>query len=144
MSDNNFIYVIRSSQKENSTDNTNSCSIRLQGLPQQFRYFEATVSALHISTVGLTGISTSTFELRQDGMNIVNGMDTQNNVLRTVAFASNNATYPQGPYTFKFENCNGKSIQFKLYGDNNSLLTISGGNNYNAPWILVLNLIGYN
>ena len=141
--DNNFTFVIRSSSKENTTDNTNDCSIRLMGLPQQFRYFEATVSALHVSTVGAT-IATSTFELRQDGMNMVNGIDTKNNALKTVAFSTyNNGTYPQGPYQFKFENCNGRSIKFQLYQDDGALLK-NGGSSYNLTWILVLNLVGYN
>ena len=141
--DNNFTLVIRSSSKENTADNSNDCTIRFTGLPTQFRFFEATVSALHVSTVSQT-ISTSTFELRQEGLNMINGIDTKNNILRTVAFSTyNNGTYPQGPYQFNFENCNGRSIRFQLYQDNGLLLQ-NGGSNYNLPWILVLNLVGYN
>jgi hypothetical protein len=141
--DNSFTFIIRSAQKEFSTSNTNDCSIRLQGLPQKYRFFEATVSALHVATHGAT-IATSTFELRADGLNLVNGVDTYRNILSTVAFATfDNNTFNQSPYKFHFENFNGKSVRFSLYQDNNTLLQ-NGGSNYNLDWVLVLNLKGYN
>lgn len=139
-----FTYIIRSDQKENLTDNTNSCSIRLGGLPQQYRYFECSVSALHISTYNLQ-ITTSTFELRSDNIGFLNGKDTKNNILHTLAFASFNNTYPQGPYKFKIDNFNGRSVNFRLLGDTGLLLTTGNTNiTYNSPWILVLNMVGYN
>ena len=143
--DNSFTYIIRSSNKELSGDNTNNCTIRLGGLPQKYRWFEATVSALHISTNNAV-FTTSTFELRADGLALCDGYDTNNNTLRSVAFASFNNTYPQGDYKFKFENTNGRSVRFQLYDDAGALLTSnynSGGvTNYNRPWILILNLVG--
>jgi hypothetical protein len=143
--DNTFTYVIRSAQKEISTDNTNNCTIRLGGLPQKYRWFEATVSALHVSTNNAV-FTTSTFELRTDGLNIINGYDTFHNILNTVGFASLNNTYPQGAYKFKFENTNGKSIRFQLFDDANALLTSNynsaGVGNFNRSWILILNLVG--
>ena len=143
--DNTFTYIIRSAQKELSTQNTNDCTIRIGGLPQKYRWFEATVSALHVSTNN-TVFTTATFELRTDGLNLINGYDTYRNMLNSVAFASLNSTYPQGPYKFKFENSNGKSIRFQLYDDNGALLTSNynsvGVANFNRSWILVLNLVG--
>ena len=119
--DNTFTYVIRSKDKESTTENTNNCSIKLQGLPQKYKHFDCTVSALHISTISGT-FSTSTFELRADVLDIVNGRDTNNYALRSVGFASYNNTYPQGPYTFRCSNFNNRSVRFQLYDDTNNLL----------------------
>jgi hypothetical protein len=139
-----FMFLIRSSSKELSTQTTNNCTIRLNGLPQQYRLFDATLEALHINTT-LTTLNnlgnTSTVELRTDGLNFVNGMDTKNNNLRTVGFASLNQTFPQSEYKFRFENANGKSVSFQLYNDAGGLLQNSGSD-YNLPWILILKLQG--
>ena len=58
-------FVIRSANKEFTTDNTNSCTKRLNGLPQKYKYFDCTVSALHVST-NASNFTTSTFELKAD------------------------------------------------------------------------------
>jgi hypothetical protein len=89
--DNTFTYVIRSKDKESTSDNSNNCTIKLTGLPQQYKHFDCTVSALHISTISGT-FTTSTFELRADVLEIVNGRDTNNYALRTVGFSSYNNT----------------------------------------------------
>jgi hypothetical protein len=136
-----FMYVIRSSSKELSTQTTNNCTIRLNGLPQQYRYFEATLEALHIQTQGATLGNTSIVELRADGLNFINGEDTFRNTLRTVGFASLNNTYPQSDYKFRFENTNGKTVSFQLYNDSGNLLQNSGSD-YNLPWIVILKLVG--
>jgi hypothetical protein len=139
----NFTYIIRSKDREVQADNTNSCTIKLYGLPQQYRYFNCEVSALHVSTTGLANFTTSTFELRADGIDIENGWDTNNKRNTSVGFASFNNTYPQGSYTFTCANFNGRSVRFQLYGDNNALLTTNNGaNQYNAPWFLILNMTG--
>jgi len=122
--DNTFTYVIRSKDKESTSDNSNNCTIKLTGLPQQYKYFDCTVSALHISTISGT-FATSTFELRADVLDIVNGRDTNNFTLRTVAFASNNNTFPQEAYTFRCSNFNNRSVRFQLYDDTNNLLKYS-------------------
>jgi len=136
-----FMYVIRSSSKEISTQTTNNCTIRLNGLPQQYRYFEATLEALHIQTQEATLGNTSIVELRTDGLNFINGKDTFRNTLRTVGFASLNNTYPQSDYKFRFENTNGKTVSFQLYNDSGNLLQNSGSD-YNLPWIVILKLVG--
>jgi hypothetical protein len=138
---NNFTYIIRSKDREVQADNTNSCTIKLYGLPQQYRYFKCDVSALHVSTQGLNGFTTSTFELRADGIDIENGWDTNNKRNASVGFASFNNTYPQSTYTFTCGNFNGRTVTFKLYGDTNALLT-TGAGQYNSPWILILNMTG--
>ena len=56
---NAFTYIIRSVNKENAIDYTNNCSIRLHGLPQKYKYFDCTVSALHVST-NASNFTTST------------------------------------------------------------------------------------
>ena len=84
---NAFTYIIRSVNKENAVDYTNNCSIRLHGLPQKYKYFDCTVSALHVST-NASNFTTSTFELKADGIDIINGRDTTNNMLKRIAFAS--------------------------------------------------------
>jgi hypothetical protein len=139
----NFTYIIRSKDREVQADNTNNCTIKLYGLPNQYKYFTCEVAALHVSTTGNNGagMTTSTFELRADGLNIENGWDTNNKRNTSVAFASFNNTYPQGTYTFTTDNFNGRSVRFQLLGDNNALLT-NGAGQYNSPWILALNLTG--
>ena len=143
--ENTFTYIIRSSSKEVSADNTNNCTMRLNGLPSQYKFYDCTVSALHVSTI--SGVfTTATFELRADVLDIVNGRDSKGGGLNTIAFASFNNTYPQGAYTFRCSNFNGRSIRFQLYDDLNNLLTSSyngaGVNNFNRPWVLVLNMVG--
>ena len=141
----NFTYIIRSKDRENLADNTNNCTIKLYGLPQQYRYYKCEVSALHISTER-GAFTTSTFELRADGLDIENGWDTNNKRNSSVAFASFNNTYPQGTYTFTASNFNSRTVRFQLYGDDNNLLTSNfngaGVAAYNRPWILVLNMTG--
>jgi len=141
----NFTYIIRSKDREIQADGTTNCTIKLYGLPQQYRYYKCEVAALHISTE--RGVFTSsTFELRADGIDIENGWDTNNKRNTSVAFASYNNTYPQSSYTFTCGNFNGRSVRFQLYGDDNALLTsnYNGGGVaiYNRPWILILNMTG--
>ena len=139
----NFSYIIRSKDREVAGDNTNNSTIKLYGLPQQYKYFTCEVSALHVSTNGVANMGTSTIELRADGLNIENGWDTNNKRNTSVAFASFNNTYPQGTYTFTTDNFNGRTVRFQLYNDTNTLLTINNGaNQCNSPWILVLNMTG--
>jgi hypothetical protein len=152
-----FTYIIRSNQKENDADITSNCSIRLGGLPQQYRYFDASVAGFYVDVKAMNFLTTATLnvvELRAEGLNIVNGYDTQNNTLKTIAFASVQYSTPTVPYgqsvpmpnyKFKFENCNGKSINFTLLDDTGALLkSTTNSVAYDKSWILVLNLKGYN
>ena len=143
--DNQFTYIIRSSSKQDSTDNSSNCTIRLSGLPSQYKYFDCTVSALHVSTI--SGVfTTSTFELKADTLDILNGKDSKGGSLSSVAFASYNNTYPQGPYTFRCGNFNGRTIRFtlcdELGGQLQSNFNGAGVNVYNKPWVLILNMVG--
>ena len=78
-----FTYIVRSINKEVSGDNTNNCTIRLMGLPQQYTRFKASVVGFYVSTnslgfssqvsgtnyaSGLKLISNSLFELRADSL----------------------------------------------------------------------------
>jgi hypothetical protein len=153
--ENSFNYIIRSNQREDQTDTTNNCTIRLGGLPQQYRYFEATVVGFYVALKGYISLSNTlnTVELQVEGLNILNGFDTQNNVLKTIAFtsvqwssgaSSSLNSYETPNYKFKFENCNGKSVHFKLCDENNDLLKYGSIYNFNKPWSIVLKLKGYN
>ena len=142
----NFTYIIRSKDRENPTDNSNSCTIKLYGLPQQYRYFKCDVNALYITMAG-EAFTTSMIDLRADGIDIVNGWDTKNKRNASVGFASLNNTYAQSaPHTFTCGNFNGRTVTFKLYDDDNDLLTsnfnAAGIANYDSPWVLVLNMTG--
>ena len=142
----NFTYIIRSNDREDPAETTNSCTIKLYGLPQQYRYFKCDVTALYITTAG-EAFTTSMIDLRADGIDIVNGWDTKNKRNASVGFATLNNTYAQSaPHTFTCGNFNGRTVTFKLYDDDNDLLTsdlnAAGIANYDSPWVLVLNMTG--
>jgi hypothetical protein len=48
----NFTYIIRSNDREEPIDDSNNCTIQLNGLPQQYRHFKCDVIALYLTTVG--------------------------------------------------------------------------------------------
>lgn len=142
----NFTYIIRSKDRELLTENTNDCTIKLYGLPNQYKYFKCEVNALYISTVNEV-FTNSLFDLRADGIDIVNGWDTNNKRNMSVGFATLNNTYSQsGQHTFTCSNFNGRTVSFHLFNENNVLLTSDLNNAgvapYNSQWILVLNMTG--
>jgi len=157
-----FTYIIRSVNKETSTDNTNNCTIRLMGIPQQYKRYKASVVGFYVSNNGLgfstqvTGTSyvtglkllyNSVYELRADSL-ATGGMSDTNKTYNTIAFATNNNCYPQWQHSFEMENINGRSVRFQLYDENNVLLTTTLANtpntvqNFNQNWVLVLSLEG--
>ena len=144
----NFTYIIRSNDREEPIDDSNNCTIQLNGLPQQYRYFKCDVIALYLTTVGEV-FTCSHAELRVDnGIDIMNGWDTNNKRNATVGFTSLDNTFSQyAPHTFTCGNFNGRTVSFKLYcGDENELLQSSFNNlavgDFNQPWVLVLNMTG--
>ena len=142
----NFTYIIRSNDREDPNENTNSCTIKLYGLPQQYRYFKCDVTALYITTDNQV-FTTSLIDLRADGIDIVNGWDTKNKRNASVGFATLNNTYAQSaPHTFTCGNFNGRTVTFQLFDDDNQFLTsdlnAAGIANYDSPWVLVLNMTG--
>ena len=144
----NFTYIIRSNDREDLAEDSNNCTIKLHGLPQQYRYFKCDVIGLYLHT-HLEVFTCSHAELRADnGIDIMNGWDTNNKRNATVGFTSLNNTYSQNaPHTFTCGNFNGRSVSFKLYcGDENELLQSDfnnlGVNDYTSPWTLVLNMTG--
>ena len=42
----NFTYIIRSNDREEPIDDSNNCTIQLNGLPQQYRHFKCDVIGL--------------------------------------------------------------------------------------------------
>ena len=142
----NFTYIIRSNDKEDPADTTNHCTIKLYGLPQQYRYFKCDVTALYITTAG-EAFTTSMIDLRADGIDIVNGWDTKNKRNASVGFATLNNTYAQSaPHTFTCGNFNGRTVTFQLFDDDNQFLTSNfngvGVGDFNGPWVLILNMTG--
>ena len=142
----NFTYIIRSNDREDLDETTNNCTIQLNGLPQQYRYFKCDVIALYITNVDEV-FTTSLIDLRADGIDIMNGWDTKNKRNSTVGFATLNNTYPQAaPHTFTCSNFNGRTVTFQLFDDDNYLLSSNldnvGVNQYDSPWVLVLNMTG--
>jgi hypothetical protein len=158
-----FSYIIRSANKEFATDKTNNCTIRLMGLPQQYKRFRASVVALYVSTnnlgIGSGNIAGQTYavntqvllnsiyELRADSLAIGGIYDT-NRTYNTIGFTTNNNTFPQSEYYFEMENANGRSVRFQLYDENNVLLQTSQSDSlntktaFNNNWTLVLRLEG--
>ena len=142
----NFTYIIRSNDREDPAETTNSCTIKLYGLPQQYRYFKCDVTALYITTAG-EAFTTSMIDLRADGIDIVNGWDTKNKRNASVGFATLNNTYAQSaPHTFTCGNFNGRTVTFQLFDDDNQFLTSNfngaGVGDFNGPWVLILNMTG--
>ena len=158
-----FTYIIRSINKESSSENTNNCSIRLMGLPQQYKRYKASVVSFYVSTNGLgLGKSTisgqvysngtqlllnSVYELRADSL-ASGGIYDTNKTYNTIAFATNNNCYPQWEHSFEMDNVNGRSVRFQLYDETNNLLqtalsqTPATKTDYNQNWVLILSLEG--
>lgn len=143
----NFTYIIRSKDREDPTENSNNCTIKLYGLPQQYKYFKCEVNALYLATDNHDFL-TSYAELRADNMDIMNGWDTNNKRNSTVGFASLNPyTFAQSaPHTFTCGNFNGRTVNFNLYAEDNlplfSNYALAGDDDYNGSWVLVLNMTG--
>jgi hypothetical protein len=144
--DDSFTYIIRSNNRENAAvDNTNSCSIRLGGLPQMYKEFDCEVVAFYISEVDEV-FGTTLIELRSSDLSITNGGDTQNKSLKTLGFLSLGNSNPFSSFNFRCENFNNKLVHFQLYEEVNVLLTsnffASGIDDYNGSWTLVLKMTG--
>ena len=142
-----FTYIVRSNDRENPAENTNDCTIKLYGLPQQYKYFKCDVIALYITTENEI-FTTSLIDLRADGIDIMNGWDTNNKRNATVGFVSLNPyTFAQSaPHTFTCGNFNGRTVNFNLYAEDNQILfsdySGAGQDDYNGRWVLVLNMTG--
>jgi hypothetical protein len=140
-----FIYIVRSDNKTNADDNTNSCSIQLGGLPTHYREFECEFVGLNLATDDCVFTSASFIELRTDNLGIMNGYDTKNKHLQTIAIV--NAIGVQ-PLTFRCNNFNNRYVNFSLYGSDNALLQADyndeGVDDFNRPWVLILKMTGVN
>jgi hypothetical protein len=143
--DDSFTYIIRSNNRENAADNTNSCSIRLGNLPQMYSEFDCEVIAFYISEVNSV-FTTTLIDLRATDLNITNGGDTQNKSLKTIGLLSLGNSYAFSSFNFRCENFNNKSVHFQLYNQDNGLFTSNynaqGVENYNGSWTLVLKMTG--
>jgi len=151
-----FNYIIRSTNKTLSTDGHNNCSIRLS-CPSLYKYYECEVVGFYLSFLGdLTSDTNTNFyttgfiELRADNFDFVDfGNDTGNK--KMIAIQSTTNFYHTKPTKFKVANFNGVTINFSLIGDDGTPLTylertpgLDLEYEYNKPWILILNMKGYN
>lgn len=139
MNNSSFTYVIRSNTASGTA--SNNLTLRLNGLPSTTRQFHCEVVDFFVSAeqADLTGYI---IELRADAnFGISNGLDTSNLALKTVAFTNTTNISTQSTYSFICENFNGRSIQFKLYDEYQSLLlNKTDGSAFNKAWILVLKM----
>jgi hypothetical protein len=134
-----FTYIIRSNNSLNKSENTNSCHLRLEGLPQQFKYFECEVVQFNVQINRNFG--TETIELRADAIGFQNGIDT-NSTFKTCAILNAQNSFSQGPFRFITDNFNGRYIKFELYSSSNSIVKQDDGSEWNLPWVSVLNMKG--
>ena len=146
---NTFTYIIRSSSKITTTDNTNSCTIKLS-CPSNYEQFDVEVESFNVATNEFALLD-DFCEIRVEGLNIVNGNDTQNHRLTTLGLYSFKSGTSNGKITFRVDNFNNKIVQFKVYGDDNLLLQNAIDDvvppeidDFNENWILVLKLTGVN
>lgn len=134
-----FTYIIRSNDRENQNENTNSCHLRLEGLPQNFKYFECQV--VQFNCLLNRNFSNESIELRADAFGFQNGVDT-NSTFKTCAFVNFNSSFYQGDYKFTTDNFNARYIKFELYNSSNNILKKDDGSAWNFPWVLILNMKG--
>jgi hypothetical protein len=143
MSINNFTVIIRSSDKDITTDNTNDCYIRLN-CPSHFKYIECDIKQFYFTTVVNETYGTDIFDLRSDNLNLKNHFDTKNTIAMNNLLSNGVAN---AKMRFTAENFNNQRIHFQLFTEYNILVQSvvnNVSNNYNNPWILVLNCVGYN
>jgi hypothetical protein len=130
-----FTYIIRSNNKINKDDSTVKCLIKLNGLPQQFKYFECEVVLFNVYE------KSQMIELRADSIGFENGVDT-NNGFKTCAFTCTSNTNSQGKFRYIVENFNTRNVMFELYDQSNNLESNTDGSPFTHPWVLVLNMTG--
>jgi hypothetical protein len=133
-----FTYIIRSNNRENKSENTNSCHIRLEGLPQQYKHFECEVVQFNVQIN--RNFNNETIELRADAIGFQNGVDT-NSTFKTCAIV-NTRIASQAEFKFITDNFNARYVKFELYSMSNSILKQDDGSAWNLPWILILNMKG--
>ena len=139
-----FTIIIRSNSKQVSTDNSNSCSIRLK-CPSQYQYIQCYGASFYASFPEI--YNTYTVELRVSDIDIYDSFDSSLGNLKTLAFenigVANNAD--RANINFKCGNFNNKLVTFTLVNENGVLLTETVGGvtaDYNRPWVLVMKCKG--
>jgi hypothetical protein len=141
-----FIYIIRSDNKSNADDNTNSCSIQLGGLPSHYREFDVEFIGLNLEIDDCIFTQGSFIEIRTDNIGLMNGYDTTHKHLQTIGIV--NSVGVQLPLTFRCNNFNNRYVNFSLYGSDSTLLqgnyNAEGVADFNRPWVLVLKMTGRN
>jgi hypothetical protein len=134
-----FSIIIRSSDRDNLTDNTNDCWIKLK-CPSQFKFISCQVDYFYFTTQTADVYDTDIFDLRSDNLNLLHHYDNRNTIAIN-HFLSNSVA--SAKIKFTTSNFNNQRIHFQLYDENN-ILKINDGANYNHPWILILNCTGLN
>jgi hypothetical protein len=134
-----FTYIIRSNDREILSETPSSCHIRLEGLPQQFKYFECEVVQFNVGRD--RNFATETIELRAESLGFQNGVDT-NSTFKTCAVLNFVNAFHQGPFRFTTDNFNSRYVKFELYNSSNNILKKDDGSAWNFPWVLILNMKG--
>ena len=140
MSINNFTVIIRSSDKDVETHNTNDCYIKLN-CPSHFKYISCEVVQFYVCVTTETEFDTSLFDLRSDNLNLKNHFDSKNTIAINYLGSKNNSF---SKIKFITENFNNQRIHFQLYNELNELVKLTDNSLYNENWILVLNCEGFN
>jgi hypothetical protein len=131
--ENSFMYIIRSKDREPSTDTTNF-NIRLNGLPSQYKKYKATLQAILYSAQ----LQVAFLEIRSD-IGIINNRDTTHGNSSTIGFATDINFMPQSnKFEFMFENFNGRSVNFKVYGPDGNVPAF----NKTDDFVIVLHVVG--
>jgi hypothetical protein len=137
MSLNSFTIIIRSTDRDNSTDNTNDCWIKLK-CPSQYKYLLCEVNHFYITTTDGDVFNSDIFDLRSDNLNLHDHFDSHNTIAMNYFLSDNVAN---ARIKFTTANFNNQRVHFQLFDENNTLVQ-NGENNYNHPWILILNCTG--
>ena len=135
-----FTIIIRSSDRDNLTDNTNDCWIKLK-CPSQFKFIHCEVVHFYFNDDATQVFDTDTFDLRSDNLNILNKYDNRNTIAMNWFGSYNMAS---AKMKFTTSNFNNQRIHFQLNDENDALLKNDAGDNYDLPWILILNCTGFN
>lgn len=118
---------------------TNDCTLQLFGLPSRYEHFKCEVINFMVSAKS-TDINSNVIELKQDGLQLIDGKDSVGYGLKTIAFININSISSQCPYSFTCSNFNNKSVRFQLYDEYGALLLNNTNGNFSRPWILVLRM----
>ncbi len=128
-----YNYIIRSDSR-NTTNyaNANSFTLKLTGLPTQYKYFDTSVVGVYINDSSGNTL-TKYAEIQCDNINIYSSYDTRTNTSKVLA--NNIGSFGGHPLSYRIENFNNRDVNFKVVDVSNSSLSVTN-------WVVVLKLTG--